>query len=57
MPIPRVQLFELEDQPWFPAAIRDHATDYLHFMQTKFSLHQPALGLLKNLCEIRMQTA
>jgi hypothetical protein len=32
--VKRVHLFELEDQPWFPATIRDFATDYLHFMQS-----------------------
>jgi hypothetical protein len=32
----RFHLFELEDQPWFPATIRDLATDYLHFMETSF---------------------
>jgi hypothetical protein len=46
MPIPRLHLFELEDQPWFPAAVRDLATDYLHFIETKFALHRPAVGLL-----------
>ena len=28
----RVHLFELEDQPWFPAVIRDAGTAYLQFM-------------------------
>jgi hypothetical protein len=31
-------LFELEDQSWFPAAIRDLATDYLHFIETSLKL-------------------
>lgn len=34
----RFQLVELEDQPWFPAAIRDLATDYLHFLETALKL-------------------
>ena len=46
MPIPRVQGFELEDQPWFPAVIRDLATDYLLFMETTFALHRPVVNLL-----------
>jgi len=46
MPIPRLHLFELEDQPWFPAVVRDLATDYLHFMETTFSLHRPVVPLL-----------
>ena len=46
MSIPRLHLFELEDQPWFPAAIRDLATDYLHFMETTFAMHRPVVPLL-----------
>ncbi|HKA06490.1 MAG TPA: hypothetical protein VKD71_04480 [Gemmataceae bacterium] len=46
MPIPRLHLFELEDQPWFPKTIRDLATDYLHFMEATFSLHRPVVTLL-----------
>ena len=34
----RVHLFELEDQSWFPATIRDLATDYLHFIETALKL-------------------
>lgn len=30
--LPRMQLVELEDLPWFPAALRDMATDYLQMM-------------------------
>lgn len=30
--MPRMQLVELEDLPWFPAALRDMATDYLQMM-------------------------
>ena len=43
MPIPRVHLFELEDQPWFPATVRDLATDYLRFIETRFGLHRAVL--------------
>ena len=46
MPIPRFHLFELEDQSWFPNIIRDLATDYLEFMETKLKLHQPVVPLL-----------
>src|SRR5262245_31432856 len=46
MPIPRLHLFELEDQPWFPKTVRDLATDYLHFMETTFALHRPVVALL-----------
>ena len=44
--IPRLHLFELEDQSWFPREIRDFATDYLHFIETKFSLHRAAVGVV-----------
>ncbi len=30
----RLHLFEFEDQPWFPKAIRAGMTDYLHFVGT-----------------------
>lgn len=46
MRIPRIHLFELEDQPWFPSVIRDLATDYLHFMEMKCALHRPAVRLV-----------
>ena len=44
--IPRLHLFEWEDQPWFPTLIRDLATDYLHFVEAKFALHRPVVALL-----------
>lgn len=47
MQMPRLHLFELEDQPWFPATIRDSATDYLRFMEAKFELHKSMLPLLR----------
>jgi hypothetical protein len=36
----RFHLFEIEDQPWCPATVRDLATDYLHFIQTALPLHR-----------------
>jgi len=42
----RLHLFELEDQPWFPAAIRNAATDYLRFMLTLGNNYAPAAPLL-----------
>lgn len=47
MPIPRLQLFELEDQPWLPAVVRDVATDYLRFVERRFRLHLHVLPLLR----------
>ena len=51
MPLPRFQLFELEDLPWFPPAIRDLATDYLHFIERRFDLHKPVVTLLRRALE------
>ncbi|WP_263353155.1 hypothetical protein [Acidicapsa acidisoli] len=51
MPLPRLQLFELEDLTWFPHTIRDLATDYLHFMETRFALHKPVVPLLWGMLE------
>jgi hypothetical protein len=45
--LPRLQLFELEDLPWFPRTIRDCATDYLRFVEARFALHQPLVPLLR----------
>ena len=44
--IPRIHLFELEDQPWFPSAIRDFGTDYLQFMERLTDAHRPVVPLL-----------
>ena len=46
MRIPRRHWFELEDQQWLQAAIRDLATDYLHFMETTFAMHRSVVPLL-----------
>jgi hypothetical protein len=46
MQIPRFQLFELEDQAWFPTIVRDLATDYLAYVQSRFSLHRPIVGIM-----------
>jgi hypothetical protein len=43
----RLHLFELEDQSWFPATIRDLATDYLHFMQSAWVVHRSVVPLLE----------
>jgi hypothetical protein len=43
----RFHLFELEDQPWFPATIRDLATDYLHFMQDAAGMHRGMLPFIE----------
>ena len=45
----RRHLFELEDQPWFPGRVRDYATDYLHFVETRFELHRAGIPVLAGL--------
>jgi len=44
--MPRLQLVELEDLPWWPAVVRDLATDFLHFMESRFALHRAVVPLL-----------
>ena len=46
MRIPRLQLFEVEDQAWCPKIVRDFETDYLHFIETKIAMHRPIAALL-----------
>lgn len=42
----RRQLIELEDQAWFPRAIRDLATDYLQFVQTRLRFDRAMTPLI-----------
>ncbi|GAB3536334.1 hypothetical protein GCM10027443_26480 [Pontibacter brevis] len=47
----RLQLFELEDQQWFPHTIRQGMLDFLRFMISKLGAYKPALPLLQELLE------
>ncbi|RIJ36943.1 class I SAM-dependent methyltransferase [Pontibacter oryzae] len=47
----RLQLFELEDQKWFPHVIREGMQDYLRFMITKLNTYEAALPQLQELLE------
>ncbi len=47
----RFHLFELEDQPWFPAVVRDLATDYLQFIQTHFRLDRAMAPIVRRVLE------
>jgi hypothetical protein len=49
--VKRFHLFELEDQPWFPATVRDLATDYLQFIQTRFRLDRAMTPLVRRVLE------
>lgn len=42
----RLQLFELEDLPWFPRPVRDAGTDFLRFMLNLGDNYAPAAPLL-----------
>lgn len=42
----RLQLFEFEDQPWFPAVVRAGMMDYLRFMITLLGTYRPIVPLL-----------
>jgi hypothetical protein len=44
--MPRMHFVELEDLPWWPAIVRDLATDYLRFMEARFALHRAAVPVL-----------
>lgn len=43
----RLQLFEFEDLPWFPAVIRAGMMDYLRFMISALGTYQPIVPVLK----------
>ena len=43
----RVHLFELEDQSWFPAFLRNYGTDFLQFLSNKTKIYKPVIPLLE----------
>ncbi len=45
----RLQLFELEDQQWFPHVVRQGMQDYLRFMISSLYTYEAALPLLEEL--------
>ncbi|WP_426746592.1 hypothetical protein VZQ01_00085 [Myxococcus faecalis] len=44
--VPRLHLFEFIDQDWFPHALRDLATDYLHTVSSRLGLFDGATEVL-----------
>lgn len=44
--MPRLHLWELEDQPWFPTSIRNYMTDLLNFQITWFQIYDPIVPIL-----------
>lgn len=47
----RRQLIELEDQPWFPRTIRDFATDYLQFVQTRLRVDRAMAPIVRRIMD------
>lgn len=47
----RVQAFELNDQPWFPRALRDMITDSLDFSARTFGFYDAAVPVLARLLD------
>jgi len=45
--MPRIHLFEFEDQSWFPALIRNYMTDFLQFAAKVFNIYEGITGILK----------
>src|SRR4051812_4614581 len=43
----RLHLFEIEDQPWCPRAVRDGGTDWLHFMESTHKTFDPIAPKLR----------
>ena len=44
--IPRLQLFEIEDQSWCPMSIRNAMTDFLRFLMETFAPYRGAAAIL-----------
>ena len=43
----RLHLFELEDQDWFPAFLRNYGTDFLQFLSNKTKMYRPVVSILE----------
>ena len=44
----RYHLFEFEDLPWFPTALRDNITDFLQFMVNHFDFYKGLVPVLQH---------
>lgn len=49
--MPRLHLFEIEDQPWCPAAVRDTLTDTLAFVLNRTNRYGPIVPRLRRALE------
>ena len=45
----RFQLFEIEDQAWFPTRLRNYMTDFLRTVAEKFNLFEPVVPILRDM--------
>jgi len=45
----RKQLFEFEDQRWFPEFLRNYLTDFLQFVSNKFNVYRGVTSLLSGM--------
>jgi hypothetical protein len=53
----RLHLFEFEDFPWFPAVIRDSATDFLRFMIETLRFYDPAVLYINKVLKLTGKTS
>ncbi|MGH7754464.1 MAG: class I SAM-dependent methyltransferase, partial [Gemmatimonadales bacterium] len=47
----RLHLFEIHDQPWCPASLRDTLTDFIAFLTRVAGLYDPVVPRLKRALE------
>lgn len=50
--MPRIHLFEFEDQFWFPAFIRNYGTDFLQFLANATKMYKPLVPVFKKALEL-----
>ncbi|MEN8139165.1 MAG: hypothetical protein ABFR62_12105 [Bacteroidota bacterium] len=48
----RIHLFEFEDQKWFPAFLRNFATDFLQFGANKFDMYKGVIPIIEKGLEL-----
>ena len=44
--MPRIHLFEFEDQKWFPTFLRNYGTDFLQFLSNKTKMYKPVISVI-----------
>lgn len=45
--MPRIHLFEFEDQQWFPTFLRNYGTDFLQFLSNKTKMYKPIISIIE----------